>query len=282
MIVKRQTMAAETQDRWTEIRKLHVDWKDAYRILGGVVLVGIGVVIGAGWFANPQADSYTTNLYTEFISIGVTVFILDFLNRRRDDRRRIEDLKAQLLRQVRSPENSVAKHAIHEMREHGWLEGEGGLLKGVDLRGANLQGAKLWGANLQGAELGYSDLQGANLRKADLQGADLFGANLGSTDLAEANLGNANLLSVDLKEARLWETNLKGANLRDTNLFRAVLKLSLLNMKTVLPDAKVDTETKQFTPDSYWTPKTDMRRYTDPAHPDFWQPGWVKAQGGGG
>ncbi len=24
------------------------------------------------------------------------------------------------------------------------------------------------------------------------------------------------------------------------------------------------------------TPETDMSRYTDPEHPDFWQPDWAK------
>jgi len=28
--------------------------------------------------------------------------------------------------------------------------------------------------------------------------------------------------------------------------------------------------------DKYWTPDTDMSRYTDPEHTDFWQPDWVK------
>lgn len=25
-----------------------------------------------------------------------------------------------------------------------------------------------------------------------------------------------------------------------------------------------------------WTPDTDMTRYTDANHPDFWQPDWAK------
>jgi hypothetical protein len=28
--------------------------------------------------------------------------------------------------------------------------------------------------------------------------------------------------------------------------------------------------------DKYWTSDTDMSRYTDPNHPDFWQPDWAK------
>jgi len=32
--------------------------------------------------------------------------------------------------------------------------------------------------------------------------------------------------------------------------------------------------------DKYWTPETDMTRYTNPEHPDFWQPEWAKESEG--
>ena len=300
-------MAVEMQDRWTEIRKLHVDWKDAYRILGGVVLVGIGVVIGASWFANPQADGYTTNLYTEFISIGVTVFILDFLNRRRDDRRRVEDLKAQLLRQVRSPENSVAKHAIHEMRERGWLGGKDGLLRksdlkfanlakvdfwrtnfeGADLMGAILDGARLTNSNMKKASFVYSSLVSADLGYSNLEDANLLGSNLTNANLILANLSGAILCNANLEGADLTSANLKAVDLREANLqgvslvqnLRGILISAHFNSKTILPDAPMENEQDTLPADSYWTPDTDMTRYTDPEHPDFWHPEWAKAQG---
>ena len=78
-----------------------------------------------------------------------------------------------------------------------------GILRGMDLRGADLWGADLREANLQGA-----DLQEANLREANLQGANLRETNLWGVDLKEANL----------REANLQETNLWGANLREADL----------------------------------------------------------------
>ena len=30
---------------------------------------------------------------------------------------------------------------------------------------------------------------------------------------------------------------------------------------------------------THWTPETDMSRYTDHSHPDFWQPDWLKKSG---
>jgi len=42
---------------------------------------------------------------------------------------------------------------------------------------------------------------------------------------------------------------------------------------------KESIQTSAILPDgSKWTPDTDMTRYTDPNHPDFWQPDWVKDQ----
>ena len=101
---------------------------------------------------------------------------------------------------------------------------------------ANLQEALLEGANLQGA-----GLQGANLQEADLHGADLQGAYLW-----RSNLQGANLVRSNLQGANLIGANLQGANLSED---------------TKLPDG------------TSWTPDTDMTRFTDPKHPDFWRPG---------
>ena len=259
-------MSADT-DRWTEIRKIHIESADAYRILGGIVLVGLGIWIGSLIFAGD--NGYGTNLYTELISIGVTVFILDFLNRRRDERRRIEDLKERLLRDIRSSENSVAKQAAHELREYGWLDRKTGLLQGANLNSANLQEANLWGAKMQGAHLLEANLQGADLEVASLQGADLSGANLqgahlGSVKLQQAKLRRANLQEADLQEANLQGadlsgSNLEGAHLADANLEGANLKHTKFDEHTVLPN------------EICWQSDVEMTRFTNRNHPEFWR-----------
>lgn len=295
-------MAEQTQDRWTEIRALHKEHGLLYRLLGGLALVLVGIGIGS-WLFGPNGlyreDGYSTNLFTEFISIGVTVFVIDLLNRQRDERSRVKDLQARLLREVRSPEPAVRNHAIHELREHGWLTGENGLLKGASLLGANLQGAnlteanlqgaRLWNGNLQGANLLYANLQSTSLIRANLNGASLLGANLQGANLLYAKLQNANLVIANLQGTDLQHANLQGAdlvglnlhgaNLRDANLRGAKgVDLAGFDEKTVLSDGVWDEEKGQYTPDSYWTPDTDMTRYTDPDHPDFWEPEWVKQQ----
>ena len=66
------------------------------------------------------------------------------------------------------------------------------------------------------------------------------------------------------KEANLWSANLKGANLQQANL-----KNARLDEDTVLPDSKATLNNGYL---SKWTPDTDMSRFTNPEHPDFWQP----------
>ena len=108
-----------------------------------------------------------------------------------------------------------------------------------------LENTRLWNANLESAILWGSNFEGAILWGANLAGANLWDANLADTNLREVNLQGADL----------WDANLAGAILEDTDF----------NTMTILPDA------------THWEPETDMTRYTDPDHPDFWQPDWVKA-----
>jgi uncharacterized protein YjbI with pentapeptide repeats len=75
-----------------------------------------------------------------------------------------------------------------------------------------------------------------------------------------ANLGEVNLGGANLQGASLFGAFLGGANLRRADLRGAVLKRANLDEFTILPDG------------TKWTPDTDMARFTDPDHPDFWRP----------
>jgi hypothetical protein len=84
----------------------------------------------------------------------------------------------------------------------------------------------------------------ANLRDAGLQAAYLRGASFENATLTGADLTGANLLGTIFTGADLSHAQLAGA---------------FYDEKTVLPDG------------TFWTPDTDLARFTDPAHPDFWR-----------
>lgn len=184
--------------------------------------------------------------------------------------------------QLRTTESPAARQPILDTlsREKAL---EGVALVDYDLERSNLRGArlskvdmtkvKLRGANLQGADLRESILNHAQLIEADLSGADLSGARLERAFLSGAvlrlaklhgtriiaslwgvDLENADLRGADLQGCELFRTNLRGANLQGVLFAEA-----RINQETTLPDGTA------------WTPRLDIRRFTDPSHPDFWR-----------
>ncbi len=204
----------------------------------GLYVVG-GILIGILIF--PFLELVITDLselliglVPEAIGIGFTVFFLDRIYQKRD----IENLKKRLIREVGSRINDVSLKAIEDLRSQKWLIGDASLLKGADLRHANLANADLKHTNLEG-----TDFFDANLKDADLQNASLFRANLRGVKLSGAKFGTTNPLVHYVVDEFDW--------------MRSVTSSLYL---TILPDG------------TKWTPETDMTRFTNPEHPDFWQP----------
>lgn len=224
-------MEKQTQ---SEIQEAGQDWrlqplsdreKLLLTVIGTLVLVIGGLFWfgeGTGIFITGERLGYVTNVFTEGISIFLTVVALGFWHNQRER----ENLKQQLLRKARSRSQAVAVDAIDDLRYYGWLH----LLKGTDLYRGNLGGADFYNADLSGADLGRVNFQNARL--------------------SEANLTGATLRRSDLRGARLRGAILVGADLRDV----------VFDETTVLPDY------------STWTPDSDLFRFTDPDHPNFWQP----------
>jgi hypothetical protein len=158
-----------------------------------------------------------------------------------------QHLKADLIVQLGSRDNATTIRAAEELGRHGWLYD--GSLKGISLDSSNLRGAPLQKADLRGTLLWNSNLRGASLggallQKARLQGSDLEGAGLQGTRL---------------QGARLDETNLKGVSFAPSHLWQEHPYWAPFDENSTLPDG------------TQWTPDTDMRRFTDPTHPDFWR-----------
>ena len=121
-------------------------------------------------------------------------------------------------------------------------------------------------------------MNSANLTSVDLRDANLTEATLIATNLTKATLTGANLtgaiqIGANLNNARLQGADLTGAILIDTNLVGADLRYAKFDNKTVLPDSGFDNQNETYT--NYWTPETDMTRYTNSDHPEFWQPKWA-------
>ncbi len=261
--------------RDAETKQLWKQYRDFYAIGSGLTLVAIGIWIGSLLFN----EGYGTNLYTEAMGVLVTILVLDRINQWRDR----QSTKKRLIREAGSRSNELAIAAIEWLRAEGWLTGNNSLLKNAHLWRANLDNVGLDYANLENAYLRYAslidaDLRNINLRNTDMRQADLTGAQLGDADLENSNLHNSSfkdavLLRANLKNTRLTYVNFCGANLKEAILLGADLAGAIFDEATVLPDAKRTGRDAngQLVFTDYWTSDTDMTRYTNPEHPNFWQ-----------
>jgi hypothetical protein len=123
---------------------------------------------------------------------------------------------------------------------------------GIALRAVHELAAHSWlkDGSIRRAYLLNANLQGAFLHDADLRGAYLIGA----------NLQGAYLIKTDLKGADLKRANLKDASLSGADLYGARwLSSAIFNQNTTLPDS------------TKWTFDTDIDRFTNSEHPDFWR-----------
>jgi hypothetical protein len=103
-------------------------------------------------------------------------------------------------------------------------------------------------------------LQGVEFQSADLKNVRFFEANLSDTKFRRVDLSGALLINTDLGRTSMFKVDLSGADLKNANLIDAKFDNVEFDKETTLPD-----ETK-------WIPGTDMRRFTDPEHPNYWQP----------
>lgn len=217
--------------RWRTIREL---WQQ-----NRWLLVVSGWVVGILTLPFLQAVStdlvaFINDLVPEAVGILFTVLIIDRL----DAQREIEQIQNRLVREATGQSNEMAKSAVDWMRHENWLNGNKSLLAEQSASRAKMQGVNLANANLIKTDFYKGSLEGANLFKAKLHNANFAFANLEGADFICADLTGANLESANLEGALFYHPNQSPA---------------------ILPDGKL------------WTPETDMRRFTDHTHPDFWR-----------
>ena len=240
-------MASQPQNQQEDWRNVEFKYdRFFYEISFGIFLVIVAVLIGFVLFPNDRG--FQGNLYTTIVGVLITIFVLDRRAERREEERTrqremekqaeaLEQEKARLIRQMGSTINEEAIRAVEELYLRRWLSD--GSLQMAYLRHANLKGVHLEAANLEKAILAYVNLNEADLLFGNLEGANLEGANLEKANLAFVNFNDANLLDASLKKAHLDRTK--------------------FDPLSILPDG------------THWTSDADLRRFTDPTHPNFWR-----------
>ena len=152
-------------------------------------------ILGYLYLHNHEKDfqsviiDFYANISTELASIALTVLVIDQIARRRAG----EQLKAQLIRELRSSDNGIAVRALDELYAHGWaLDGS---LQGVHLLATNLEGAYLYGVDFSQAWMRDANLTNAYMRDCLLHGTTLVGADLtGARELTPEQLAKASML----------------------------------------------------------------------------------------
>lgn len=191
---------------------------------------------------------------TEMVGAAMTTIFFTFIVGAVEQQQNIQRLKEDMASEI----NIQALSAVDELARADALQD--GTLRGGVFAFANLDDATLFNADLQdtnffNAILSNAELPEANLQNANLQAADLTNADLDSVLLMNANLSTANLQGADLSNALLDSANLTNANLQDVRL-----ENTRFTPETTLPDGTSYTDT------------TDLTRFTNPQHPDFWRP----------
>lgn len=214
-----------------QTRSIYKEYNDFYRIAGGLALVIFGVWIGSLIFS----DGYTSNIYTEVLSIFAIVLVLDQINQWRDR----ENLKRRLWNEVHSPAYQIAVTALEYLRRENWL--------GINpFENANLERV-CW----NGAFIGHLSFRNANLRNGRLIGvtnAPILDAEQGSetynfvdfydAKMESAKLDNCILASCNFGNAQLWESSFEGAYL-ELSFFNDVMAVNANFQRTILEYANM-------------------------------------------
>lgn len=181
-------------------------------------------------------SSFTQGFATELVGGIMTYTLIDrVMEQRTELKQLINDMRSG------SANKSRARAATEIVRVQGYHAN--GVLSGMVLNRSYLCDANWPDANLMNTQFKRADMRRMNLRHAKLQDTDFTRADLSYSDLQFADLTHANLMAMDLSSV---------------NLLGAKLDKAQFNDHTRLPDGTM------------WTPQTDMTRFTDDRHPNFY------------
>lgn len=140
------------------------------------------------------------------------------------------------------------------------------ILDSADLSEANMQEVHLLGAQLRKAVLKKACMYMAHLHAADFSFAKLMETDLHSAKMKEANFQGADLTHAIITHANFKNANLENANFKNVTWYQKECGRIKYNVK--LPDESIMKDI------------SDLNRFTDPYHPEFWRPNCPVAWGG--
>lgn len=188
-----------------------------------------------------------------------------------------QESKARLIKMLSNAESSQAISAVNSLEAYGWLSDgtlsdqtilhvnlpqivmRDAVIINTDMLGSNFSEAVFYDSNLSGTDFILSNFSKATLYDVNLSYAVMYDVDLTGAVLDGANLSNVDFRSADLRDADLIGANLTGADLRRAFVSGADFTNATLDW-VKLPDGAI------------WDEDVDITRYTDPNHPDFWEP----------
>lgn len=276
------------ESRLTEIRNIWEDNRWLYIIIGIIIGVFLVPIIQA---ISQDFLGFVEELKSEAVGVFLLGGVVEVFMQSQEKRREFESLKNALksrapgtatdaIRILWLEQSTDSADRLRKALEELELGVPGANWQNTSLKQANLKDMNLYGVNLSHAYLPEANLQNANLWETIFDDANLWRANLKNCSLVAASCQNSIFVNADLQGAKLRQTNFQNSNLRGTNLQAVNLGRANLSgadlFNANLQDADLSTthfDENTILPDgSKWTAKTDLNRFTNPTHPDFWQP----------
>lgn len=211
-----------------------------------LAMIAISIVILLLGFTHlhSQSSDKLTNLVqdlyanggAELLSIAITVLIIDTLNKKRSE----DERKRELILQMGSPSNDFAIEAVRLLDHHNWVKD--GSLRKQFFTYANLENVILLAADFSHSTIIESTFKNAELEDTTFHGCRFEYCNFENIEFAHINMSDSELIGCFFRNANM--SNIHPLNWKNT----------------ILPDGTI------------WTPDTDMEKFTNPEHPNFYVP----------
>lgn len=177
------------------------------------------------WFASKLVHELYSNFCAEFISLAITILIIDYLY----DKKEKENNKKRLIRELGCEDIGLTSRALKEIKELGYIND--GSLNNADFSKATLNGldfsnCKLNNLNFSNALLISSDFSNSELRNCDFSHCNLNGINFNRAKLVNVKFHKAELYGATFHNSKMQNSDLLRANLDNCEFIDAEIEVS--------------------------------------------------------